>query len=90
MKLNQEIFLNKINTLWKNKMCPICGNTHWGIEEGIVTPVNVDENKAINLGGKFAPLVSITCDKCGYTMFINAFKLGALDLEEKNNGDKNE
>lgn len=91
MKLDTEIFLNKINTLWKNKNCPICGNVHWGIDNRIVTPLNVDENKSINIGGRFNPLVPITCDTCGYTIFINALKLGALtmDNEENENGDSN-
>ncbi len=86
MKIDEEKLLTKLDNLWKDKQCPICRNSNWGIDNKIVTPVNVDENKNIELGGKFSPLIPITCDNCGYTIFINALKLGVLELDE---GDKN-
>lgn len=93
MKLDTDKFIRKLNELWKNKQCPICENVHWGIDNRIVTPLNVDETKSINIGGKFNPLIQVTCDTCGYTIFINALKLGALDVDEeekKDEGDSNE
>lgn len=87
MKLNQEKLLKKMDKLWKNKQCPICGETAWGIDPTIVTPIEVGENKSIQLGGKFRPLITTTCDTCGYTFFINALIADVLDMDEVDNNE---
>lgn len=87
MKIDEKKLLEELNKLWINKQCPICNNTSWGIDSRVVTPLNVGKNNSILIGGPIAPLVPVTCDKCGYTIFVNALKLGVLEFdEEKENG----
>lgn len=87
MKINEEKLLSKLKKLWINRQCPICNNTNWGIDNRIVTPMNVGENHSIFIGGPISPLIPVTCDKCGYTVFINGLKIDVLEFdEEKENG----
>ena len=83
MKLNTKKLLEKLNSTWINKQCPICNNTNWGVDNRIVTPVNVGVNKELLIGGAISPLVPVTCENCGYTIFINTLKLDVLDLDEE-------
>lgn len=70
-KLDSEKFLRVIKEKWSNKRCSMCGKNEWVIEESIVTPLFVGEDGGIQLGGKYIPLVPVTCVNCGNTMLIN-------------------
>lgn len=84
MKLNKEKFEQHINTKWNNKICPMCHSNQWTYDETILTPVSVDEKKGMVLGGKFFPLIAVTCVECGNTIFVNGLVAGAIDDEPKN------
>ena len=88
MKINEDELIKKLGEYWdNNKHCPICNNSNWGIENRLVTPIGISEKKSIMLGGQISPLIQIMCDKCGYTFFMNALKLGVLDMLEEENKD---
>ena len=82
-KLNKTKLLNTINEKWLTKQCPMCGENNWTIDEDIVTAIRVDENRDIQLGGKFSPLVAVTCLNCGHVVFVNPLVIGSVEDTEK-------
>ncbi len=81
-RVNQNKLVDHINSKWTTKMCPYCGKNNWNIGDSIVTTLSVGENKELRLGGKFQPMVSITCNNCGNTVFVNALIAEAVDVDE--------
>ena len=74
-----------INLKWLTpKMCPICGNPNLGLIEEIVE-IRPFNGGNIVVGGELFPYNVIVCSNCGYTIFFNAIKTGAVKspLEEK-------
>lgn len=79
MKVNQEKLLKIINQKWKTKFCPMCGKNDWTINNDMMTMLGVGEDKSIQLGGKIVPVVAITCNECGNTIFVNPLAIGCVD-----------
>lgn len=63
-----------ISEKWKQRYCPICGESSWTVDN--VVEVRQFEMGNIVIGGDSTifPLVPIVCDNCGYTFFINALR----------------
>ena len=66
--------------------CPICGERHWSINNVIF------ESREFIGGGLFTnepvsviPFVTLDCDRCHNTMFLNAVSLGIVPKGERNN-----
>lgn len=74
----RTLLINKwLTNHWKNnRLCPLCGNPNWTIRPD---PMEIREYKGggIIIGGNIKTLVLVTilCNVCGYTFFINAEKL---------------
>ena len=82
-----------VNEHWKgDHACPICGNTHWGINEDIVEVGNYRLAQRFNLDGEtICPPLLIYCETCSYTMLFSAVMLGLVEevdqgLEDQPNG----
>lgn len=65
----------------RTMICPISGDNKWGVEPHLVfTPVS-DNPQMIQIGGgPSLPLAVMTCQTCGYTVYLNVFKLGIAGL----------
>lgn len=79
MKINNEILIKKLNEKWKGNSCPYCQSAEWTVDASIVTPIEIGERKEMKLGGKFQPLIPVSCRNCGNTVFINGLILECLD-----------
>lgn len=79
MKINKERFIDTINKKWSTKKCPMCGNNNWNISEDMMTMLGVDDKKSIRLGGKVIPIVAVTCNECGNTVFVNPLVIHCID-----------
>lgn len=68
-----------IQSIWKRQVCPICEGRSWNVED--IFEIRQFEGGNLVIGGNSSliPLVPITCDKCGYTFFLNAIKAGIID-----------
>ena len=85
MKVNEEKLLKKLNDKWKGINCPYCQSSEWTVDTTVVTPIEVGEKKDMRIGGRFQPLISISCRNCGNTVFVNGLILECLDgLDEEN------
>ena len=60
-------------------ICPICGNNSWNVNR-VITEMREFQNGDLILGGESAimPFVSMTCNKCAHTLFINAISVGVV------------
>lgn len=79
MNVNREKLIATINSKWKQKTCPMCGENKWDIGNQMITMVGVGEDKSIQLGGQFMPLVPIVCSACGNTVLVNPLVVGCVD-----------
>ena len=65
-----------ITSKWRPpRACSVCGTNSWNLEQRLA------ELRFLSLGGFFVggpvvPLIVITCNNCGNTIFINAMKAG--------------
>ena len=88
MKLTQEQadqILNKLNACKdKRKSCSICGENKWVINDTIFEIREFNMGNLIVEGADYRimPLISISCENCGYTKFLNAIKLGIISTTD--------
>lgn len=66
--------------------CPICSNINWTVNQ-VVTEMREFQNGDFILGGESAvmPFVSLTCNKCAHTLFINAISIGVIPSQIEDN-----
>jgi hypothetical protein len=63
---------------WHNPDCPVCGAKDWS-RGGKVHQI-VNQATFSTPDGTSLPAVSLACEVCGYTMFVNAIKAGIVEL----------
>lgn len=93
MKLTEEqakIFISHIVKASGGKpiICPICGHNQWGVNN-IVTEMREFQNGDFILGPGSAimPFVSISCNNCAHTLFVNAIKAGIIHPQDKSDSE---
>lgn len=84
MRLSEEQrkeLVKKLYDLWKGaRECPICQNTKWNISDTVFEIREFYEGVVV--GGKetgIQPVITITCETCGYTILLNAINLGFVN-----------
>jgi hypothetical protein len=70
---------------WKNQDCPFHGPTGWEIGDTIATSPFAGTGggapgSGFQFGGPTYPLIVVTCAICGYTVLVNAIKLGIVKM----------
>ena len=76
----------------KSIVCPICGHNQWELNN-VVTEMREFQNGNFVLGPDSAimPFVSLSCNKCSHTLFLNAISVGVVSPQvESSNVNKNE
>ena len=61
--------------------CPLCENSKWLI--GSIHELKDYHNGDLVIGGPITPVLSLVCDKCGGTQFVNALIFGIVDKAGK-------
>ena len=81
-KVDEQKTLDWLNKHWVgSKACPVCTNTKWGVSDDIVE-IRPFRGGSLTLGGPLYPLIVVTCDTCGHTLFFNAKMLGLVEGQE--------
>ncbi len=67
---------------WKgNRVCPICGGTHWGTGAELVEVRNFrDAHRYIGDEETAYPLIVVFCETCSYTMLFSAIRAGLVEM----------
>ncbi|GAH58154.1 unnamed protein product [marine sediment metagenome] len=90
MKLDEEQqrkVLDYIKEKWQEpRTCPICKHDDWGVSDRTFE-VRDFTGGGISVGGGsyLTPVIAVTCDNCGYILFLNAMQLGVVKQPEKKN-----
>lgn len=85
MKLTKEqtsTILSKLNDYRDSrKPCSICGSKHWTVND-CVFEMREFFGGSYKMGTPTAimPVITLTCDKCGQTIFLNAIRLGVVNI----------
>lgn len=79
MRINREKLIKQLDEKWKDVKCPYCGYHKWAVDPKVMTLAEVDENMKINIGGRFQPLISVSCTCCGNVNLINALILNCIE-----------
>ena len=88
-KEQEKKVLEWFNSKWiGNKICPICNEGMWNASPTIFEMREFRGGDMVVGKGKIIPIIPITCNNCGYTVNVNAVKIGVVDSKEerKNNG----
>lgn len=72
---------NWLRDHWKNWACPFSHDTNWELG-GSLAQAPLFSSGNIVVGGPVYPYVVISCSSCGYTVLINAIKIGILPAKE--------
>lgn len=69
-----------LNERWGNVKCPVCGNTDWTIMEGVyeLRELNLYAPGVKKPNDNITPLIPVTCNHCGNTLFLNAYIVGLI------------
>lgn len=89
MKLTKEQgveLLKKLTAEKPSQTCPLCGCQAFSVND---TVFNLTENTGktltIGKGVSFIPVISASCQKCGYMIFINGLISGIITDEDLEN-----
>ena len=82
-KLDSEKLLEHLKTKWQGRHCQMCGTGNWNVSDSIFELREYNNGNLILGGGPLIPIVPITCDNCGNTVFVNAIKAGLIDPNKK-------
>lgn len=70
--------LDWIKTRWTHpQACPIDGSTSWEVPTQMAAIPVLTPARVFELGRSF-PVVPVSCASCGYTVLINAVKIGLV------------
>lgn len=83
MKLDSK-YIDILESKWtKARICPICGNTLWQINDTIFELPEFHGGNVVLGTGSVFPVIPISCSNCGYSFFINAILGKAIKPQEK-------
>lgn len=79
MKIDKQKAIESLEKLWiGSKVCPVCLNSVWIINDELLE-IRRWEGGGLTIGSPVYPYLSVTCNKCGYTHFLNAVILRLID-----------
>ena len=77
-KIDFDTFINSLNKMWQDKQCPICKNNNWAVGDKLAELREFHQG-GLTIGGQVYPLVTLTCNVCGYTLLFNAMRAGLVN-----------
>ncbi len=86
-KEQQQELIEKLNELWKNqKTCSICQSQNWNVSDTVFEIREFHGGSMVVGGSAIVPIITLTCMKCGQTIFLNAMSLGIVEPPKQNKG----
>lgn len=82
-KVDTEKLLSHLKSKWQGRPCLMCGTGNWNISDSIFELREYNQGNLVLGGGPIIPVVPITCDNCGNTVFVNAIKAGLIESNKK-------
>jgi hypothetical protein len=66
---------------WINSACPFHGLTTWEVG-GVLAQAMAYVGGGLVVGGPVYPFLVVTCSHCGYSVLVNALKIGIVQPEQ--------
>lgn len=77
-KIDPQKVVEWLNSHWEGlKLCPICHHNNWFVNDSLVQLTEF-HRVGLVLGGPVIPMVVVSCNNCGHTLFFSALKLGVI------------
>ncbi|TAK03584.1 hypothetical protein EPO34_00265 [Patescibacteria group bacterium] len=73
-------FVQHLDSVWEKQNCWICSSDNWTILDKAFQVTEFFPGSLLT-AGKVMPFVALVCNKCGNTLFLNAYKVGVLKVE---------
>jgi hypothetical protein len=61
----------------------MCGTGNWNVSDSIFELREYNQGNLVVGGGPIIPIIPITCDNCGNTVFVNAILAGLIEQKSK-------
>ena len=68
---------------WQGRTCLMCQSSSWTIADMIFELREFNHGQLIIGGGPVIPIIPVTCDGCGNTLFIDAVRTGIVDYPRR-------
>lgn len=82
-KVDSNKLISHLKLKWQGRPCQMCGTGDWTVSDSIFELREYNLGNLVIGGGPIVPVVPITCDNCGNTLFINAIKAELIDTNKK-------
>lgn len=78
---NGDKIIRFLEERWKGAGCPMCGGKEWRVSEKYFELREFNDGNLMLGGpnGAVMPVIPVTCNICGNTVFINALNTGLLE-----------
>lgn len=80
-KFDASKLIQALSEKWQGRACPLCNSGPWSIGSEIFELREFHGGNLVIGAGKIMPVIGITCDNCGNTVFLNAIKTGLVKGE---------
>ena len=79
-----KIVIDKLNMDSKGGItCPVCGEHLWVVNKELMELRNFNNGSIVlGEGSSVMPVVTLSCAKCGLTLFFNALQLGVVEKDK--------
>jgi len=89
LKENFQKLIHHLSDKWKGSPCPMCQHSGWTVDDNVYELRKFNGGKLVLGGGPILPIIPVTCNNCGNTVFVNALKAGVVQQEKnKEEGNK--
>lgn len=82
-KIESEKLLNHLREKWQGRPCPMCGVGNWNVSDSIFELREFNQGNLVMGGGPIFPVIPVTCDNCGNSVFINAIVSKLVEQNKK-------
>ncbi|RXK48849.1 hypothetical protein [Aquirufa rosea] len=82
-KIESEKLLNHLKEKWQGRPCPMCGVGNWNVSDTIFELREFNQGNLVMGGGPIFPVIPVTCDNCGNSVFINAIVTKLVEQNKK-------
>lgn len=89
-KIDQNKVMQHLVNKWgEKKKCPMCNQSSWWISDTVYEMREFHGGGLVLGAGPIIPIITVACQNCGNTIFINAIVAGVVEpAKEKKEGEK--
>lgn len=82
-KKDTEKLIAFLNTKWQGRPCPMCQAGKWSVQDKVFELREFHGGGLVIGGTPIVPVIPVTCENCGNTIFLNAITAGIVKPEKE-------